>query len=78
MKNQVTLDKSGWLSLEQQVQDAGNSIDDVIHFLQTVAPDNKELIQKLNRMSPSNPSSEMADILRNFDKKIKHGQTAKK
>lgn len=72
MKNQVTLNTSGWLSLEQQIQDAGNSIDDAICFLQTVAPDNKELIQKLNRMSPSNPSSEMADTLRIFDKKIKY------
>ena len=71
MKSQVTLNKLGWLSLEQQIQDAGNSIDDAIHFLQTVASDNKELIQKLNRMSPSNPSSKMADALRVFDKKIK-------
>ena len=72
MNNQVILTKLGWLSLEQQIQDAGNSIDEAICFLQKVAPDNTELIQKLNRMSPSNLSSEMADALRIFDKKIKY------
>lgn len=71
MKNLVTLNKIGWTNLEQKIQDAGNIIDDVIHHLQTFAPDNKILIHKLNRISPSNPSSEMSKTLRIFDKKIK-------
>ena len=71
MKSKISLSRESLLSLELDIQTVGNTIDSVICTLQQVAPENQELITKLNRMSPSNPSSSMADTLRVFDKKIK-------
>ena len=67
--NKIT--KSTLLSLEQKIKEVANRIDSVISILQQIAPDETELINKLNRMSPSNSSSCMADALRVFDTKIK-------
>lgn len=70
MNSKTTLDSNDWLKIEQDIQNAGNTIDSVIHLLQTVAPENRELINTLNQMSPSNRASTMANAFKKIDKKI--------
>jgi len=70
MHQKITLDSNGWLEIKQDIQNAGNAIDSVIYLLQTVAPENREMIKTLNQMSPSNKTSIMVHALKKIDKKI--------